>query len=365
MNHGRNKLKIKAYNVRELQAIPLVALESKLYEEEDFVIRPITNGRETVLVKAGKLLIEYCPGGKESFALKIMLIDRKNRQLRYFLNIERPRGFRGLPFERIIPIHLSSFYSSRTVGVKNPLLIKEEFFLAYELNLLLEKLMLGEDLSQQDKMEARVLQRRLFSGLTQEQENTDGVLRRAEEREERTEQERYEQIIDNIEEQNRNQRIKAAVPDKRDFDYFHAHPETKPISLFEISAKLLCIAYAELSLSVKEVRDVLCEYLEATGKKATYFNQASIKDTILKTPMDQGRVTIFGFIGEAYTLFDEAIKMLGCSADHSETDSCSSQQKLPSTASFFPQTSSSTDRTEATMRQKDYCENNMASRNQP
>ncbi len=119
MSRSRRKLEKNAlnilsteppiFNISALQPIDPNTLHQRLFEHEDFVMRPQAGGsREKVGVKMGKLYFEYQPGGKGSFDLTVSSIHKNPNQLRTLFNFRNQR-YSCLEFEDIVPFDLGSF----------------------------------------------------------------------------------------------------------------------------------------------------------------------------------------------------------------------------------------------------------------
>ncbi len=144
----------RVYDIKTLQSIGESALSEKLFQNEDYVIPPEMDGRYLVKAKIGKLYLEFCPGGKESFSLNIKEIDSENRTVRSFLNLASPR-YSEIHFEDILPISLSSFYSfaSRIGGLSPKLTSNEGAAIAvykkhaFQLKNILTRFLLGQEVT--------------------------------------------------------------------------------------------------------------------------------------------------------------------------------------------------------------------------
>ncbi|CDZ77374.1 hypothetical protein BN59_01657 [Legionella massiliensis] len=295
------------YDIEKLQKISDQQLEQHLYGDDDFVIRPEENGREIVKVKMGKLFIEFCPTGKDSYRLSVKEIDRENLRLRSFLNLNLDgQRYPDVAFENLLPIDLGVFYGSRTIAGASSSSqdSKAAFSHAYELKTIFTKLIFNQAITQQDK---------------------------------ETFLEHYRQLYMPASVAPAPAEPSHSEESKRDISHFGWNLEDKPLSLFEVSAKISAKALHNLSISEEEIAEILNEYLTQMNLGPDIFNEAT-KKLILETPLDQGRVALKGLVeDDVEILLDKAIKMV------SKDQNISSQPLFASSASqgFFSPSSSS------------------------
>ncbi|CDZ75830.1 hypothetical protein BN59_00089 [Legionella massiliensis] len=262
------------YNLRDIQQIRADELEQRLYGNEDFVIAPDESGRNPVKAKIGKLFIEYCPGGKDSFELSIKVIDKHNRTLSSFLNLQNPR-YNAIKFENLLPFSLDAFYHGRTMaGNRYHGEVEEQLSHAYELKSIITRLLLGRSISQQHRDLFREHYQALYLA-------------------------------------NQQPQVQAASSQERqrDISHFGRNLGDKPKSLFEVSAKIGSVALINLSISEQEITDVLVEYLQETKQSPDIFNEVN-KKIIIETLLDNKRLPLKSFVADIDTLLNSAIQQL-------------------------------------------------------
>jgi hypothetical protein len=265
------------YDLSQLPQVQLNGeqLKKKLYEDEDFVIPPLNNNRSLVKAKIGKLYMEFTPQGKGSFDLKIKLIDKQNRTLHSFLDVQNPR-YADIEFEDLLPFSLGTYYSSRTIVRRSG--SEEPKWHAYELKEVLTKLLLGLDLTPRD--------RNSF-------------------------QEHYRNLYFPSDPPNRQ----VTTTQDRDIEYFGYYLNEKPTSLFEVSAKLAATALMNLSISEEEISLVLKEYLETTKGSLEKLKSEEVQAKILNTLMDKNRIPLKAIVNDIEQLLQSAINNLKISQE--------------------------------------------------
>ncbi|WP_392537167.1 hypothetical protein [Legionella sp. 227] len=277
---GNNYVEVPliSYRIRDLPQLSEMDLPSKLFQDEDFVVPPKDNGRYWVKAKIGKLYLEWIPGGKGSFSLNIKYIDKQNRTLRSFLNLQNPRHS-NIEFEDLLPFDLSTYYSSRTGNLsRSASFAREQRSCAYELKMILTKLLLDETPTADELRNFQENYRKLY-------------------------------IIGNSA-QSHGHIKKAQFQPLKDITYFGLNSHKKPATLFEVSAKIGAIALNNLSISEKEIGDVLREYLEVTGNKIDIFDKKEVQLEILTTLIDKGRVPLKSIVDDIEPLLQNAIRSL-------------------------------------------------------
>jgi hypothetical protein len=104
----------KIFVIRNLQKIADNEIENKLYGDEDFVFNE-GEGRNWVKVKMGNLYVEYCPGGKQSAALKIYALDKENKTKKPMIGNSFLDRYSQIQFNDFMPFSISSFYSATVI----------------------------------------------------------------------------------------------------------------------------------------------------------------------------------------------------------------------------------------------------------
>lgn len=266
------------YRIRDLPQLNEMDLPSKLFQDEDFVVPPKNNGRNWVKAKIGKLYLEWIPEGKGSFCLNIKYIDKHNRTLRSFLNLKNPRHS-NIEFEDLLPFDLGTYYSDRTGNMtRSASFAREQRSCAYELKIILTKLLLDETPTADELRNFQENYRKLY---------VTGNLAQSDKR-----------------------IIKTHFQPLKDITYFGQNPHRKPATLFEVSAKIGAIALNNLSISEKEIGDVLTEYLEVTGQKLDIFDTKEVESEILTTLIDKGRVPLKSIVDDIEHLLHNTIRSL-------------------------------------------------------
>ncbi|MFC3907972.1 hypothetical protein ACFORL_02605 [Legionella dresdenensis] len=262
------------YDINQLDRIDESELTARLFGEDDFVIPPAVTGREKVKAKIGKLYLEFQPGGKDSFELTIKLIDRHNNQLSTFLNLNVPR-FTPIKFEHLLPISLSAYDPCRTIiGNNGP---ENQLSHAYELKLILTKLLLDQDINERDRLKFTEHYRALYL-------NPRSLAQ---------------------------PRARQAVADRfvKDVQHFGINSLDKPIDAFEVAAKIGAVHLMNLSINQAEIADILCEYLEVNNLTPDHLRQPDVKKKILGQKIDNGRYELKAIIEDVDTLYDQAIEL--------------------------------------------------------
>ncbi|VEB37583.1 hypothetical protein [Legionella cherrii] len=264
-----------SYDIRKLPQLNETNLSSKLFLDEDFVVPPKENGRYWVKAKIGKLYLEWIPDGKGSFSLNIKFIDKQNRTLRSFLNLQNPRHS-NIEFEDLLPFSLDAYYYDRTGNPRRSArFAREQRSCAYELKMTLTKLLLGETPTADELRKFQENYRKLY-------------------------------IIGNSVQPDEPIK-KTLFQPLKDITYFGLNSHKKPATLFEVSAKIGAIALNNLSINEKEIGDVLMEYLEVTGKNLDIFDKKEVQLEILTTLIDKGRVPLKSIVDDIEPLLQNAI----------------------------------------------------------
>ncbi|MFC3907973.1 hypothetical protein ACFORL_02610 [Legionella dresdenensis] len=256
------------YDLSKLERITGDKLEEKLFCREDFIIPPDVHEFEPIQIKVGKLYIVYLPGSKDSFLLRINYIDRQNRQLKLFLNLEALK-FPAIKFENLLPISLNLFYPDRTMSGQSISDIGMEHLChAFALKQTITKLMLDEDISEDEK-------RNFF--------------------------EHYLALKLNVREPRRAKQGRFI----RDTEYFCSNPQVKPASAFEVAEKIVAIQLRDLSIGETEIIEVLNEFLDVNDKHVDKVNWGAVKWRLMTNLLNQKPLQEeFQDIG---VLFDRAV----------------------------------------------------------
>lgn len=279
----------------ELQSVA-VLMENAIFGDfgdEDFIF--YTNERDDrapITVRMGSLLIAYCPQGKASFKLEIKFIDKEARQTRTLFNFKGAR-YPYFQFTDLVPFSLNG---KNATAMTMAMASREEREsleainvrqCAQQIRAVLMRMALNEPVPLPEFQEKAA---NFFAA--NEQFNTAAGLG-----------------VRHV-----NPRAQASQARVSSPPQFFANPHElqeldvrnfcderfktrKPRNETELAAKLAAYFYANLGIDDEEIKQIVCEYINQTGKPFSEMDSEWIK-TVMSVPIDLERYCLQGVIYE-------------------------------------------------------------------
>lgn len=266
---------------------------NEVFDDDDFVCPPKESGREKVAVKMGRIYMEFEPGGKGSFILRVYSIDKTNHRLNVLLDYNNTRYFE-LMFEELVPVRLSAYYPTMTVMGRrsndpHKLLLDQLCEASKLARFIITELALDHEVDMDFVYQAFHSFNIAFTAL------------------ETARKQAYAQNSPMCQVNNANrlysaakkpekqvQRVEAELAGKLDvLDFMRKENKSQPPrNVFELAAKIVSVYMAELGLSEATLTDLFVEYLTATGKQATAIYNDRFINRLASTLIDGGKYSI-------------------------------------------------------------------------
>ena len=258
-----------------------------IFGEEDFrYFTPGPGGRTPVTAKLGKLLITFCPGGKNAFELNIQFIDTGRQQTRPLFLYTGDR-YPSFTFEDLVPVPLSTNYPDRTY-TSPPDHYTQEKRNACDLL----------------KLRARAVRACLVELALGHEQNEFPMVTAAF----IAAKHAYDSLPVSYQPHPPRQQQQQAVPDIHSSFWDPVPPEIninsaldvqefgqeqifanrKPRNIKELAAKLAASFYSSFGVDDESFKNIIGEYLEETHQKIRIFDDECIQ-SILDSMIDKGR----------------------------------------------------------------------------
>lgn len=295
--HGGREL----FDVTKLAKKDEVKREDLLNPDLDFIVTTGKSGRQPVRLKAGKIFMSYCPGGKDSFTMQLFSYDAQGN-LKQLLNSSQNR-YGWTKFEDLIPVSLDAFYPERTtVGHRPPQQGSPSYEgymrtqeLTQQIKPLIHQLMLGHDIDNQ-----------ALSSLIVEYATVDKTSRQLKSDPHAAQLGKLNAEMFDTSNHAPALHMEYNVPGKpkpdiilpiedfRDVDFFGVNLDVAPVNLSEVSAKIAIIYHLSLGISNQEIVAVFKDYCGSADKDLT----AEDIRVIREIKIDQARYSLKSILGD-------------------------------------------------------------------
>lgn len=259
--------------------------EENIFGDDDFKYRVEDDAagdpdRLPTTLKMGNLLIGYCPGGKASFELDVKIIDKEAGQTRPLFHFSGER-YPDFQFEDMMPFFLA-YSAGATMTARdraNPMIGP-----ANQVREIITKMARGEQVPQEHSQEVIA---NFFAAL--EAYRNQAYQHRQEVHANPAAAARGPGFF--AQHEGQGQRQDHSELEQRDVKYYFRAPDSKPRNEAELAAKLTACFLSELGMTKDQMKHLVNEYLQETGKAPVTMDEAWAH-TVMTALVDDDRYSL-------------------------------------------------------------------------